>query len=96
MRQVIRVLVNGQAGSVNSESDRSQLVEQLASALPNAIIRWTDANVTMDQLIHQAMQESPTMLVAGGGDWKSESGVGAIGHEGHRTGQRTCTGPGVG
>lgn len=68
MRQVIRVLVNGQAGSVNSESDRSQLVEQLASALPTAIIRWTDANVTMDQLIQQAMQELPTMLVAGGGD----------------------------
>ena len=68
MRPVIRVLVNGQAGSVNSESDRSQLVEQLASALPNAIIRWSDANVTMDQLIQQAMQESPTMLVAGGGD----------------------------
>lgn len=68
MSQVIRVLLNGQAGSVNSESDRSQLLQQLATALPDAIVRWTDANVTMDQLIQQAMKESPTMVVAGGGD----------------------------
>lgn len=68
MRQVIRVLVNGQAGSVNSESARLQLEEQLAKALPDAIVRWSDASVSMDQLIQQAMKESPTLLVAGGGD----------------------------
>lgn len=68
MKQVIRVLINGQAGSVDSEVARSHLEEQLARALPDAIVRWSDATVSMDQLIQHAMKETPTLLVAGGGD----------------------------
>jgi len=68
MRSRIVVLVNDQSGAFSSARGRALVAEQLASVVPDASIRWSDAQTTMDQLIRQAMEEAPSVLVAGGGD----------------------------
>lgn len=68
MKATTIVLINSGAGSVKDERDRTKLLELLATTVPDALVRCTDAHVTMDALIRQAMQQAPTVLVAGGGD----------------------------
>jgi len=62
------VLINSGADSVKDERDRKELLGLLATTVPDAEARCTDALVTMNDLIRQAVQDAPTVLVAGGGD----------------------------
>lgn len=53
---------------MKDNNDRAALLALLSTAVPEASVRCTDEHVTMNDLIRQAMQESPSMLVSGGGD----------------------------
>ncbi|MEP7381659.1 MAG: diacylglycerol kinase family protein [Gemmatimonadota bacterium] len=68
MKASIIVLINSGAGSEKDERDRARLLRLLATTLPDAETRCTDAHATLDALIRQALKETPTLLVAGGGD----------------------------
>jgi len=72
------VLINSGAGSVKGDNDRANLLRLLAATVPDADIRCSSADVTMDQLIRQAMKDAPTLLVAGGGDGTINSVAAAI------------------
>ncbi len=68
MPPVVRVVGNGTAGSMQSERDRARLEEQIASVFPDAVTLWGSETVRIDELIARAMSDSPTLLVAAGGD----------------------------
>ncbi len=62
------VLINAGAGSVKDEGERAKLLGLLTASVPDAQVRCTDADVTMNDLIRQAINDAPDVIAAGGGD----------------------------
>lgn len=68
MEAEVEVIVNANAGSVQGEGARDELVRLLSEALPSVRCRFTDDQHDIDALLRDALANRPRMIVAGGGD----------------------------
>ncbi len=68
MTHVTRAIVNAGAGSMQDDAARTLLENQLTHALPGIVVFWCDAEHPVNEMVAQAMQASPTLLIACGGD----------------------------
>jgi len=66
MTPIVRVIVNGNAGSVRDEEARASRVQLLADTLPEAQVWFTDDDTSVEALVKKARADAPTMLVAAG------------------------------
>lgn len=68
VRSVVRVVINSGARTMQDQAARDALSQVLEDALPGALVRFTDDEHNVSELVDLCMADHPTMLVAGGGD----------------------------